>query len=200
MSELSLTIDSCLAWAKNHVPLSKQSRMITDLYRLNKNVKNARALIRKLDPKNFMFLDIDIYYTHIEMIKDIADNKGITWKDEVEHTLWIDKTEFSVHEWLKYYMNQSLFNKAKIAELPIDICKQMLSQLKKWYLTDAEVHACCIIEYIDQIHMLLMRAGSPEIMVIFNGLVAAYEGSNVEDCARCIVKGRKGKRVAKYGR
>lgn len=199
MSELSLSLDKCVSWAMNNIPVYTQSRYITDIYKKNKTVTDAKAIIRTLDPKNFMFTESDVYYRHIDMIKNIAASANVTWKNEVDHTIWISQADFNTSDWLEYYLNPSVLIESNVSQLPIDICKIMLGQLRFWYLNDPDIHACCLIAYLDQIYMLLMRAGSPEYIEIFNQLATEYTGSNVVDCPRCAKKGRKNQRIIKYG-
>ena len=105
-----------------------------------------------------------------------------------------------MHEWLKYYLNPTILTNDNVATLPVEVCIIILGQLKKWYESDPNIHACCLIAYLDQIHYLLMQAGSPEYIQIFNGLAAAYETTPVDDCPLCAAKGRKIVRVNKYGK
>ena len=83
MSALSLSIDECVTWAKAHVPLHKQSRYLTDVYKLNRVVNDAKAVLKAMDPANFMFVDRDNYYAHVSMIQDIAATKKITIPVEI---------------------------------------------------------------------------------------------------------------------
>ncbi len=173
MNDLFLYLDDYVAYLHKQ-NINQKSRKIAQMYQVCPMVKNPRRVLKLMDPTRFMFTEIGVYKSHIKVMKKIAEigkiNLSKMYKNIVEDP--------DIHEWLEFYLNPKFSSN----NISIDECKIILAQIKKWYLTDDNLHGCCLLKYHEKIKNILLRSMSVDFINIYNGMVKEYKG---ERCSRC---------------
>ena len=207
---LQLSIDTCLNWVRNHEPIHMQARRMVEVYKRDTKIARATDLVKSLDPIKFMFMSEDIYHRHVAMILNISENHGVKYKNFTATTQWRDRGPtgtMSKHDWLRFYLNPEVLTEESVQQIPKEVCTAMLLDLQRWYSARAApveqggtaLYSCCMIAYLEQIKLLVLRTLKPEAVEFYNRLVKQYAEDGISDCKPCMQKNRKAERDAKYG-
>ena len=207
---LQLSIDTCLNWVLKHEPIHMQARRMVEVYKRDTKVSKATELVKSLDPVKFMFMSEDIYHRHVAMVVNIASNHGVQYKNFTQYTQWRARGStgtMSKHDWLRFYLNPEVLTEETVQQIPKEVCTAMLLDLKRWYAARAlpvekggtALYSCCMIAYLEQIKLLVLRTLKPEAVEFYNRLIKQYAEDGVSDCTPCKQKNRKAGRDAKYG-